>query len=67
VKKRRVCPRKSAALRSKVGGCAKKSQNIIDIFTNSSDIFTNSSDIFENISDNLSFEGRINGIDADSG
>jgi hypothetical protein len=44
-------------LPNQLGYCAQKSQNIIDISTNSTDICKNSSDIFENINDILSLVG----------
>jgi len=45
----------SVGVRNIVGRCAEKSQNIIEIFENSSDICTNSIDISTNFNDILSF------------
>jgi len=48
------CRINSTAPNIRPGGCADKTQNIIDISANSSDISTNTSDILENIIDILS-------------
>jgi len=62
-----VCRTNTATAHFRLGCCAEQSQNIIDIFRNSTDISTNSIEIFGNINDILSLEGGINGFDADSG
>jgi len=49
------CPSNSTLLPNKLGCCADKTQNIVDIFKNSSDISTNSIDVFTNFNDILSF------------
>jgi len=64
--RRRRAPN-TATAHFRLGCCAEQSQNIIDIFRNSTDISTNSIEIFGNINDILSLEGGINGIDANNG
>ena len=64
--RRRRAPN-TATAHFRLGCCAEPSQNIIDIFRNSTEISTNSIEIFGNINDILSLEGRINEFDADNG